>query len=160
MDPELKLKILTAGFGLFALILLLAFICSLFLIYKYIKASSWPRVDGRVLRSRMIVDDSGDGVSYVPDIAYSYSVRGSTYTSETVYPFSLWQTKRSATFLTNRYQVNDIVEVKFNPDKPQQSLLITGMSRLHLNALAGLIFMFVVGVYFLIGFVQGLEKWI
>ena len=162
MNPELKLKILTVGFGLFSIIFLCGFIYSLFLIHKCIKASFWPRVDGRVLRSRIIVDDSDHdgGVSYSPDITYSYCVKGMAYTSETVYLFSLWQTKRSATFLTNKYQVNDKIEVRFNPDNPKDSVLITGMSRLHLNALIALIFMLVAGVYFLTGFVQGLEKWI
>lgn len=156
MDPELKLTLLTLASGIFAIILLLGFSYSFYLIYKYVKASGWPKTDGEILKSKIVIDDSGDSVSYEPAICYSYSVNGLQYHSDTVYLFNLWQTKKSANYLVDKFKVGDEVEVFFNPKNPQDAMLITGFSGLHFNAVSALILVFLLGGYFLIGFVQGL----
>ncbi len=159
MDPVLKAKILTIGMGLFALALLSAFAYSVYLVPKYLRAGRWPKANAKILKSKLIVDDSGDGVSYIPDISYSYSVGGIEYTSDTVYPFGLWKTKRSASYLTNKYRVNEVVKVAFNPDEPNDSLLVVGFSRLHFNALLGAVLVALLGTYFFVAFIHGIREW-
>ena len=51
---------------------------------RQLEARSWPKVVATMDSSRVFVDDSGDGVSYIPKISYHYQVGGRSYVGDRV----------------------------------------------------------------------------
>lgn len=69
----------------------------------------------------------GGGKHYVPEIEYEYTVEGTTYTSDSVYPgtdFDI-QAKSVADSLMEAYPAGSVVEAYYDPDDPTSAFLET-----------------------------------
>jgi hypothetical protein len=92
------------------------------------KASlDWPTAAGLVLSSQVEEDyDSEDGYTYYPQVAYQYTVDGQAYESERVF-FGLGSAPEEDAYeIVARFPAGSAAAVYYNPDKPQQAVLVPG----------------------------------
>jgi hypothetical protein len=111
-------------FGGGLLLLVLAFLQR----SKAKKAQSWPNVPGNVLSSEMTMstrEDSDGDVStvYYPNVVYTYSVDGNTYTSDAIGVGKASTTQAKAAQILAGYPVGTAVTVYYNPSDPTQAVL-------------------------------------
>ena len=97
-------------------------------------SESWPSVTGSIVRSEIErqTSTSGEGadkkttVNEYPKIAYQYHIDGKTYTSRKISFVSPGNAKQ----VVSRYPVGKSVSVSYNPDKPEQAVLVPGRKKL------------------------------
>lgn len=117
-----------AGF-LFFLFLFL-FIGQIWSIRKGLRCKNWPTAEGKVIRSRIRVSPGGDsGDTYEPIIWYSFKVSDKTYESNTVsFKQNPNTTSRGlAEDVISKYPKDAILQVYYDPKKPHNSTLETGL---------------------------------
>lgn len=112
------------------------------------KASqSWPSVTGQIIERKVKVDTSYDedgmsSTSYLPQVTYSYSVNGTVYESNRV-AFgstpSFASNKKAEAFLTPYLQGAN-VQVFYNPEKPEESVLTQTMRSMTAGLIVGIVF--------------------
>lgn len=90
-------------------------------------ARSWPKVVATVDSSRVFVDDSGDGVSYIPKISYHYQVEGRSYVGDRVRWGFNFTTRKWADQVVATRPVGGQVELAVNPANPSESVLMQGL---------------------------------
>ena len=97
-------------------------------------SESWPTATGNIVRSEIEkqTSTSGEGadkkttVKEYPKINYQYQIDGKTYKSGKI---SFGPTG-NAKQVVSRYPVGKSVAVSYNPDKPEQAVLIPGRKKL------------------------------
>ena len=99
-------------------------------------SADWPATPGVITASSVERSQSSSSSSssssrptYSANISYSYSVEGSNYTSGTV-SFGQYGSSDSdhAREIVSRYPVNKEVDVFYNPEKPETSVLEPGVT--------------------------------
>lgn len=106
----------------------------------------WPRADGRILRSFVLVDTgSGEGEGFTPQVQYEYVVEGNTYQGKRLRygQTGSWNRKQAERTIAG-YVAGAPAKVCFNPRNPKDAVLVSGTSWGNLViALAGLVFLMV-----------------
>jgi len=98
------------------------------------KSTSWPTTQGVITHSEIQLNGGGDaGYSYLPAIAFTYTVNGCDYTSTAIWVRNEMQffagTNFAASF-TSRYPVGNNVTVAYDPKNPEMGVLETGLRKL------------------------------
>ena len=109
---------------------------------------SWSVTDGTIIRTRVRANDRGEqSESYAPELAYSYTVMGTSYEGSRVgIGASAGYSQRSqAEAYLERYPVGHPVTVFYDPNRPAQSALEVGTRRGAYRSF------FMAGVFTLIG---------
>ncbi|MGD1096845.1 MAG: DUF3592 domain-containing protein [Bryobacteraceae bacterium] len=103
---------------------------------------NWPRTQGCILRSFVLVGTSDEGESFTPQVEYEYVVEGVKYRSTRLRygQIGSWNRKRAEGTIAP-YTVGAREPVFYNPRKPAESVLIrgTGLGNLVI-VLAALVF--------------------
>lgn len=136
----------------FMLLGLFLFVNGVFELVKAKESEFWPSVEGVVLASEVSVDNSGDDVSYGVDVTYRYVVDDRSYKGDSVAVSELNSGSRErAAKVVERYPVERLVEVYYDPSDVEFSVLepgVTGASWMYVGL--GFLF-FSVGLIFFIG---------
>lgn len=98
-------------------------------------SESWPTATGNIVRSEIEKQTrtSGEGadkkttVKEYPKITYRYLIDGKTYTSGKISFVPAGNAKQ----VVSRYPVGKSVSVSYNPDMPEQAVLIPGRKKLN-----------------------------
>jgi hypothetical protein len=115
---------------------------------------AWPGVQGKVIESSLKTHYSTDvdghqTTSHTAVVRYTYSVMGKEYIGDRV-AFGVKTSNRNpATEVINRYPVDKLVMVYYNPEKPEQAVLEQVSGSGWLQILAGIALVFA-GIYFAI----------
>jgi len=92
------------------------------------ESGSWPVVRGKVTYARVQTRRSNKRTEYTASVRYSYRVDGKLHIGERVSVSDLIHKTRSrANAAIRPYPVGSEVDVYYNPAKPEQSLLETGL---------------------------------
>jgi hypothetical protein len=104
---------------------LAGFIWCLVMISRCIDSEGWPRVDCDILESQ--VQFSGKG-RYWPKIKYKYSVNGLPYEGNAVRFGGPPTWKPTAEKICRKYSTGATARVSIDPEMPERSVLIPGIS--------------------------------
>ncbi len=96
-------------------------------------ATQWPKARGKVAYAGVDEDyDGSEGGSYKPVIEFKYTVRGKEYISNRfAFGFLSSGFKLLAIDIYRKYSNRPNVMVSYNPKKPQNSVLLTGIRLFH-----------------------------
>ena len=115
---------------LFGLLWLAGFIFIHFRAVSKARASeTWPTAMGKLTRSEVLVEEDRDrdGSSrtwYNPVVAYSYSVAGQAIEGSRIRFANMRRgSRKGAEEVLARYRLGDSVTVRYNPEKPNESVL-------------------------------------
>jgi|LSQX01.3.fsa_nt_gb hypothetical protein len=123
----------------------------------------WPSVEGKILeqhvRVDMTSDEDGTRVSYVPEALFGYAVEGSSYTGKRI-EFGMEPSfnvrEKAENFLTP-YPTGSTVTVFYNPENPQEAVLLQSMRKKVVGLIAGIVLL-VLGAFLIIYAGIGLIK--
>lgn len=105
---------------------------------------TWPAVEGRVARSEMTLSTSGQHgqPNYHAEVLYNYQLSGATYSSNRIGFGDFDSSDPShAQSILNRYPKGISVQVRYNPQSPELSVLETGVNGgTYILLLGGLLF--------------------
>ena len=95
-----------------------------------VASESWPTATGRIVRSEIEKQTrtSGEGadkkntLKESPKVSYQYQLEGKTYTSDNISFVSTGHARQ----VVSRYPAGKSVSVSYNPDNPEQAVLIPG----------------------------------
>lgn len=92
---------------------------------KYIRSKRWKMVKGKVVNSKVEVEQGDNNKIYTPKVEFKYTLNGVTYVSCELYPVGSMgvSVKRFSTGIVNRYKPGTAVMVYVNPDNPTDSFL-------------------------------------
>jgi len=122
-----KLKMMMLGFiGSVMLVALLAIGVYSHDIISADQATAWPTSEGSIIYSEA-TRGCGNGLSFWPKVRYQYAVAGKNYTSENLVFGNIGCGPESdAASIARQYPLHANVTVHFNPDKPDESVLVVG----------------------------------
>jgi hypothetical protein len=107
---------------------------------------SWPQSEGRILRAMVLMErDTQGGKGYTPSVEYEYVVNGTTYRGKRLcYGQTGSWGRKQAKRTVARFVGGSPAPVWFNPQNPQDAVLVRGTSWGNLAILAaGLVFLWV-----------------
>ena len=128
------------------IIMLIGGVLSFFYYLKINKAnssSSWPSTTGKVISSNVKQSlfnilrirprrngfrRRGDSFYYI-DIQYEYEVEGAPYTSDRLSLLSNYIKNPSYSETVKKYKKNKKLTVYYNPEKPEQAILVRGADK-------------------------------
>ena len=120
-----------------SLIAMAGFVAFVYVFYKNnqmqkrnIGNETWPTVEGKILKSEVVQQYFFlQQYSYEPRIHYSYSVEGKTYESDSI-SMRFLSSKSADTVqeVVGNYPAGSQATVYYNPDDPEESVLIPGVS--------------------------------
>lgn len=142
------MKELTFNIFLVSFVLFIGFISLLFFLKTLISSISskkWPVVEGRMTISNVTQYRRKWNWQYA--FQYVYKVENQELTSHRMY-FGGMPSITVARNIRNRYPVNCPVKVRFNPKKPNVSVIISGINRYTFTGL----YVFLVSVLMALGF--------
>lgn len=139
------LRSLTAGFFVLAAGLLLS---------QHLQTLRWPSTLGMVDRVVIVPtsdpDDSrSPGEQFRPHVVYSYEVDGVTYTSEQVGVFNwIYRNRQRAAAYLDQFGIaaRARVPVYYNPDNPEDAILIRDLPWYRVEVLLGLLVLIILPV--------------
>jgi hypothetical protein len=113
--------------------------------------SQWPQVEGIIIDERIVEEGrntSGDSAPnsfvQVPRLVYTYNVNGQTYQGEDTAPnLSDPTSLERAQEALDAYELNESIQVYYNPADPQDSALYAGIG-------SGWIFILILGLVLLL----------
>ncbi len=91
-------------------------------------SQEWPVVQGKIVASNMLSSMNQGNYMYSTDVHYDYTVDGTEYRNSGISVASRGSStssKKSIMKKLSKYPVNKEVEVHYNPDNPQESVLET-----------------------------------
>jgi hypothetical protein len=93
------------------------------------ESASWPTVEGRVAHSEMTLGSGDESSVYHASVLYNYKLSGVSYSSDRI-GFGDFDSSDSshAQAIVNRYPVGTSVQVHYNPQTPNLSVLETGVN--------------------------------
>jgi hypothetical protein len=111
---------------------------------KVIEAQNWPSISCRIISSQIHTSRSSDGTTYRPDISYTYTLNGQTYTSDS-YSFGgkVSSTYNWAKNRVSQFPVGSNHICYVDPQDPQQAVLDRGYTGEIFFGLMGLPFLLV-----------------
>ena len=114
------------------------FLNSLYCLYKSIKASFWPKAQGEILNLQIDEERDSEGdLFYLTNTRYRYTVDNITYqSSRLAYGLDSWAFfwLTSGAFKEAAKNYPSVI-VKYNPQWPNESALVTGIKRFHIASL-------------------------
>jgi len=122
--------------------------------YQLAKASAaWPTTTGRIVTSR--VDDARDSKgkrSYSASVNFTYNVLNHEYLSDQIWAGGGYSSssKPAHEQVVSRYPVGSEVPVYYDPQKPQQGILVPGLTWMNYVLLG------IGGVFFFTGLLFGI----
>jgi len=97
------------------------------------KSSAWPSVRATVKSAEVEVkreyDEDGEHVYYYPRIHYDYQVGEQSYTGFRHKLLNASMSKRKAYEFVSHFSQGDIITAYYNPEKPTESVLVTGVQK-------------------------------
>ena len=92
------------------------------------QANHWPTVMGTILESRVQVrtSSSDTGTEFDPIIRYQYRVQRQQYVNNTWQKIGNSPTRHQAQEIVNRYPQGKRTTVYYDPENPQNSVLVPG----------------------------------
>jgi len=116
---------------------------------KGIQATSWPTTTGKIFNSKLIERWGSEDMEYEASISYSYTALGKEYESNNLYfgllsPTSKWPAK----YLVKKYKRPESIKIYYNPNSPNESVLIVGLNVIQLHTLIILLIYGIFAVYF------------
>ncbi|GAB6094242.1 hypothetical protein JCM14469_04940 [Desulfatiferula olefinivorans] len=92
------------------------------------KSLAWPSTTGTITSARAESRKADKGFQYMPSVRYTYSVNQTRYTGSRITASDTYEkTKSRAEKILRDYPVGGAVTVYYDPEKPGESLLVTGM---------------------------------
>jgi len=97
-------------------------------------SKEWPTVNGTIIRSKILVSEHKTSRAnqtsqtedyYLPDVAYRYSINGVTLQGDNI-RYGLATNKAQAEKIVQQYSVGKVIEIYYNPDNSEQSVLQPG----------------------------------
>ncbi len=136
------------------MILILVIIGSIFVFSGYhtykeaLKTENWPSVTGTIIETRVIRNNIRYSTSYSPYIKYSYVVENKQYINTVIYSGNMSLTGSYETIkdFIDEYPNNSQVMVYYNPNSPQDSVLIPGATAGHFAMIGTGIFVFAISI--------------
>jgi hypothetical protein len=115
------------------------------------ESMSWPATGAKILHSAVEYRSSDEGGAYYPQVYYEYIVNGQTYRNNRI-RFGMQMGFGAASIsqnVVNKYPVETIQAVYYNPIDPTQSVLdrSTGGA----NKILGCVIVFMIGLFVFIG---------
>jgi hypothetical protein len=99
--------------------------------YKGISSRHWPSVTGFVLNSKFEKNPgSGNDVSYVAEIKYSYEIVGKTYTNDDL-GYEREAADDDVRSLIQEHPDGSKITVYYDPSRPSRSIVIPGLGLMH-----------------------------
>jgi hypothetical protein len=100
-------------------------------LYESFTGYSWPNAKGMVVSSaamsKLMHGRHGDYMACWPNVRYVYVVNGKRFTSDRVLFMHRGMSKKQTQEIVDRYPVGKIVDVFYNPDNTQASVLEKGV---------------------------------
>ncbi len=127
--PDFQLQevlIATLVGGIFAFVAVIILGIAVYTRQRAEASKQWPMVLGQVVSSMVTSSSSSEGgTTYSPDIRYAYDVGGQAYQSSRLAFGGTVSTSnpRDAQKHTARYPAGSVVQVYYNPTKPQDATL-------------------------------------
>ena len=119
-------------------------------------AKSWPRVQGKIMKSE-VEKTYGEGTTfYHAEIEYDYRVQGVSYSNDVI---SMGGDERTSNQeyiagLCKKYPINSMPKIVYNPNDPEESYLDLSTSTPKGSIVGGIIFiiagMFILGIFYLV----------
>ena len=112
----------------------------------------WPRAPGVVLRAFLDRSEGDEGPAYLLKVICRYRVGDSEYTCDRLrFGIALWSSRPKSRFsrALKKYTVGDSVEVAYNPEKPEESVLEPGFALALLSGFGFGILVLVMGILML-----------
>ena len=92
-------------------------------------ASDWPTTRGKITSSAVTEDHDRDKAYYIASVTYTYSVDSVTYTGDTIYAgYGGSSSQAVAQNLADDYPVGETVNILYDPQTPEISVLSEGMA--------------------------------
>jgi len=114
-----------AGFGLLG--------GGLYFLYKAKTAEGWAETKGSIKSCELIEDSSGDDTTWSVKVAYDYSVDGRSFSGDRVaFGYAGSSTLAEHEALHAKLSSASVVRVRYNPLKPEEAVLGTGVNRSNL----------------------------
>jgi Protein of unknown function (DUF3592) len=91
----------------------------------------WPRASGKVLRVFVAEKEGGEGPVYLVKVLCQYRVGDSEYTCDRLrFGIALWNDRWIARLsrTLKKYTAGDKVEIAYDPEKPEESVLEPGFA--------------------------------
>ena len=103
---------------------------SLFAMYQARQSLAWPVTNAQIIESGISKAKVGKA-SYRPKIKYRYELNSQVYESEQIYFAGVnWASDYEyANGISKRFPPGQITAIRYQPGKPQQSVLIPGQRR-------------------------------
>jgi hypothetical protein len=120
-----------------------------FLVYACINmvkvgaSRKWPQVTGTITRSHLECNTDADTDPYIVSIQYRYAVNSASY--EGAQEMGRFIRESSAQACADRYAVNSSVVVHYDSEKPANSVLEPGYTKVILAAVAAIVFLLMAG---------------
>ena len=113
------------GFGLLG--------AGLYSLFKTKIALSWPEASGSLKSCELVEDSSGESTTWRVRVAYDYSVDGHGYSGDRVaFGYSGSSTREEHEAIYEKLNKAATVRVRYNPSKPEESVLGAGVNRSNL----------------------------
>ena len=119
------------------------------------ETESWPTVPGTVLSSEVITSQRYDSdapghqrTTYTPSVNYQYSVMGQVYTSKRISFGEKNAGRKKCNEIVARYPAGSPVNVRYNPEKPDEAVLESSARGSTGNIILGIVF-FALAIFFI-----------
>jgi len=97
------------------------------------KSAAWPSVRATVISAEIEekheYDEDGEHVYFYPRIKYDYQVEDQNYMGSKYKLLDSSMSKRKVYELISHFIEGDIITAYYNPEKPEESVLITGVQK-------------------------------
>lgn len=115
------------------------------------ESSAWPQAEGMVTKAILVTAASNDSAEHSVDVEYEFVANGSRYTGKRVtFGRRGWARKAKAQAELEKYPVNSAVMVFFNPQNPEDSVLIRDAPYATMYLWLGIVmFLFALGLWVL-----------
>jgi len=138
--------------SLFVLVGLLSAAFFFYRIYQAAASLTWPTVAGELvsadIKERIFHDRDGNRSSMVLDFKYSYSVENNQINGTRItYTDGINKSLRAMKKLKKRFEGKTRVKVYYNPEDPQQSVLIPGVGLFNFTPLITSSLFVIAGLY-------------
>ncbi|MEI2611155.1 MAG: DUF3592 domain-containing protein [Candidatus Promineifilaceae bacterium] len=91
-----------------------------------LSTQSWPTTEGRITSAQIYEDSDEDGTSYGLNVSYNYTVNDQRYTGTRIELTDYSSSRNYAEGLAEKYPVEAVVTVHYDPADPTKSVLETG----------------------------------
>lgn len=105
----------------------------LYSLYKAKAAEGWAETRGLMKSCELIEDSSGDGTTWSVKVAYDYTVDGRSFSGNRVaFGYAGSSTRAEHEAINAKLSNASVVRVRYNPLRPEEAVLGTGVNRSNL----------------------------